>query len=209
MKNITRSFKKTDEGPPSSGLKEFFHLTSAQAWEEIQESGQMDANRRMIPLNFSDKTIPQQAHEGAIFGLTEEDSESWWTEEYNKDVPVIETVLKDIRNKNGQVAVLKIKTPPDTYVADWGVHLASDYNGQQGTDRDKLIQVKAHYAESLTPIAQYKGGHRLPEVVCFSDIPVENIELVGTYDVEAYVNEKRQKFGKGPSPTIWYKPSGR
>lgn len=189
-------------------MKTFYHFTNPKAWKKIQQDQKMETRRRMIQLGISDESINEKAHEGAIFGVLEENPESWWKEEYYEDTSVIEVVLSDRASINpntdkSEITLLKIKAPEDTHVADWGVHLREEYNGVAETEEQTLIRTKAQYANSLTPIENYDGGHTLPEVVCFSDIPLENIEHVGTYDVESYVNDKRKNVGKGPSRFIW------
>ncbi|MDR3424351.1 MAG: hypothetical protein P4M13_04640 [Alphaproteobacteria bacterium] len=91
----------------------------------------------------------------------------------------------------------------DIYVADYSPHLRDDYDGARGANKDITHQVKRTYWESLTPLAEYLSksiSYEVPEVICFSPIPLKQIRVVETTNSELVINRIREKGGFSPHP---------
>lgn len=195
-------------------MSTFYHYTSKNAWDKIKQEGTMSRNRRMITLGESTEQMPFIATDGAIFGLVTEQDPKWCKEEYNIDRSVLGIVLGDINTgQNQKLALLKINTAglDNVFVADWGVHLADDYFGSntRHTPQNVINRVKNEYANSLIPFDEYNDqmNYRLPEVVCFSDIPVQNIDLIWVNYLNKYRNQLCSAYNKETLPASWETPA--
>lgn len=193
-------------------MAEFFHYTSKKAFNKISKDGVMKLG---LPMIRHRSYLPKKfafASQKAIFGTTQADDPKWGAEEYNIGSPVIDTVLQDIRTGyTEKIALLKINTDgiKNVFVADWGAHLAMDYMGVRSTPTDVLKRVKQQYADSLIPIDDYSENmnYRLPEVVCFSEIPKDNIEAIFINYQNRVRNNIRRKYNKDLLPESWEIPS--
>lgn len=166
----------------------FYHYTGYDSLRAIFQNVGIDSGhgtglvpiKRFIPLGQA-KNLPDKAHDGAVFGLLSPrpekwlDKKNWWRE----DRSVFEDILSYMGNFPRILLKVHTDKTDDIYVADWGVHLRKDFQGTQVSDKEIIHDVKKAYWESLVPLEEYsdKPGYRIPEVVCFSTIPLERIEI--------------------------------
>jgi hypothetical protein len=199
--------------------KYFYHYTGVENLEKIANgssyalpNGECASGlypiRRFMHLGI--KGMPERAYEAVVFGLLDPLDKGWGTHEWgDSGKPVFETVLNDI--SDNKLALLRAEVSPgkdDIYVADYGVHLPDDYKGSFYADDPGTLRAKRDYFESLTPWAQYhddvKRGmrkpHILPEVICFSRIPLERLKLVKKQSRYQVINAFRRVGGYAEYP---------
>lgn len=194
-------------------MSKFYHYTSVKSLERLREDYgdiSLRPRRRMIPLSIRSASIPERAHDGALFGLTEPTPVSWSKKWGHKSL--LETVLGDISTGNYRdlLALAEITVDSkidDIHVADWGVHDDPAYDGARDSDSDVLLRVKQTYAESLIPFDQYSDelGYNIPEVICFSPIPAARIKIVDIFDKYELVNQLRTQRGEKLAPLGWFR----
>ena len=167
-------------------------------YREDHESG-LRPHRRLITLDVK-KLIdaPKKAFNGAIFGLLEPLPESWAKGEYNKGESILELILNDMSDGDYVLLKIDVDDSDDIYVADHGYHLAEDYNGHKDHENSATARVKNAYWNSLVPFDQYMAvdpEYVLPEVICFSKIPVERITPLEKFERYILKNQIRAKAG--------------
>ncbi len=187
-------------------MASFYHYTSLQSFRDIVDgraSGWKGLKpiRRLLPLPLSAMfNLPEKSEHGAVFGLLEPQPQSWMVSQYHKGRGLLETVIGDI-SRSPEIILLKCDVVPsdDIYVADHIFHMADDYNGREDLDNPATARVKTNYWNSLVPFFEYQGQHKVPEVICFTAIPLERIQVVGRYNnrIDLY-NQLRGKVGYEP-----------
>lgn len=176
----------------------FYHYTGRQQLRDIfaqdtnhtsyGENGLIPM-KRFIPIGqASSKQLPEKAFSGSVFGLLSPLPLGWLTHSWKSPKQcVFEDVIESIV-RDGQLTLLKVHTLPDDdiHVADWGVHLHPEFNGTAASPIEIVHQTKKNYWDSLVPITNHAGyaHHVIPEVICFSRIPPERIEIVGHISIE-------------------------
>ena len=162
--------------------------------------------RRVLRLGLAAKfNLPAKAEEGAVFGLLEPQPVSWMQNEYHKGVGLLETILWDMHFRGDEMVLLKCAVLPgdDVYVADHVFHMREDYDGISDFENPVTAEVKRDYWRSMVPLADYKGGYAMPEVISFSPIPLSRISFVKKYETtRMLVNELREKAGKSLLPDV-------
>ena len=189
----------------------FYHYTSAEIPElwgsENNRNVGLIPKQRFIPLGPHSSGLPKKANDAAIFGLLSPMDRGWCTQAYVPDIPLLEAVLRDIRPRgNGKICLLEVSLTPsdDAHLADYGVHLVPDYDGTYGDNRTVAKQVKANYWNSLVPFSEYKrssGAHLIPEVVCFSPLPLDRLRVIKIQDRKDVIDAVREHGGFVPRPT--------
>lgn len=184
----------------------FYHYTSKNNAARIlglnhnEERTGLGPRKRFIRYGLDvDLNLPAKAHDGGVFGLLEPVPSSWATEMWCDDTPAFQDVLDDISGEGRVLFEVAVNPEDDIYIGEWGMHLADDYNGLNGSNSNILKRVKEDYFNSLCPWQQYFEEGReynLPEVVCFTPINKDNISIKLIFD-EAYdaVNAFRAKTG--------------
>lgn len=190
----------------------FFHYSAVQGYINAMEGSVYGGKTGLIRLkrfvNLTLKShcdLPDEACDGAVFGLLEPQPLGWIDKDYHEGQSMFETILSDMSMRDRRIVLLKITVAPEdrVMVAEQGVHLHPDYGGSSTLD-DVTKEVKQAYWRSLVPFAAYdqaRHGYVMPEVVCFSDIPIARTEVVTVYDdVIDIMNEMRRKAGRPELP---------
>lgn len=190
-------------------MDHFYHYSTLNGFRSVV-SGDHYGKTGLIPLKrvlrvgLSSKfNLPAKAEEGAVFGLLEPQPAAWMTKDYHPGQGLLETILRDMQLRGDEMLLLKCEVDPadDIHVADHIFHMRKDYNGIGDLDNPATGEVKRAYWKSLVSFAGYRGGYELPEVICFSPIPLERISIVEKYDsMDDLVNELRLNAGKAPLP---------
>ena len=193
-------------------MAKFFHFTSTKKLKKIlnidgreekrreekrrENKLSLIPSRRMVSLGIAG--IPEKGYEGAIFGVLDKEAKAWWINDWDCDTSLMETVLKDIDTDNtDEIALLEVDTKDnneDIYVADWGVHLDPEHDGSNCI---KASEFKIKYVNSLIPINKYKSSnlhYKVPEVICFREIPVSDLSIEGKFNLYAFIDENRKKY---------------
>ena len=160
---------------------------------------------RIAPNPESPKGVWQEA----TFGVLEQDAEAWWAHEYTygEGMPLMQAIFWQLDTGNmgeecfDQIVALEIDVQPgdEVYVTDWGIHFTEGYRGSHFTAEIHKY-VKREYANSLVPIGEFSSSleYQIPEVICFSDIPVERIRKVAQDSMLMYVTRMRELYDYGP-----------
>lgn len=157
--------------------------------------------KRFITLGVaSGARLPEKAREGAVFGLLDPVDFGWAKHDWGGNgAPVFEGVLNDFGDDT--LALLEVSVEPsedDIYIADYGVHLDDEYKGSDFADDPGTVKAKRAYFNSLTHWDEYhsKGvEHVLPEVICFSRIPLSRIRIVRVEEKFDVANKFRAAGG--------------
>lgn len=191
-------------------MQYFYHYTSEQRLRGIVDGGDYGRNgliplRRVVALGLSERfNLPEKAEQGAVYGLLEPAPSSWLTHEYHQGQGLLETVLHDaISGSNDKMYLLKcrVEEGDDIYVADHVFHMRPDYNGRNDLQNPATAEVKNLYWNSMVKFHDYKGQHDVPEVICFSQIPLERIKIDRVYESGWHLlNELRMSAGRTPLP---------
>lgn len=182
----------------------FYHYTTMERVERIMgfrddmPSGMLP-QKRFITLDCKKLLdVPDKAFDGVIFGLMEPVPESWAKGEYNKGEGIFELILNDMSGGDYVLLKIDVEDGDDIYVADHGYHLAEDYNGHKDHENPATARVKTDYWNSLVPFDQYVATdpeYVLPEVICFSKIPVERVTPIRRFERYVLINQFREKAG--------------
>ena len=160
--------------------------------------------RRVLRAGLSSRfNLPAKAEDGAVFGLLDPQPAAWMKHEYHPEQGLLETILRDMQFRGDEMLLLKCEVDPDDdiHVADHIFHMRKDYNGIDDLDNPAMGEVKRAYWKSLVSFSGYNGGYTLPEVICFSPIPMDRISVVEKYDsLHDLVNELRINADKTPLP---------
>lgn len=181
----------------------FYHYTNERSLKSIfarhsdgvNDNG-LQPDRRFIRIGDA-RGLPDKAHDVAIWGMLsprpEEYTDTYW-HEYGS---FFSDCLEHARQHLKPTFMLRAAVTPedDIYVADWGVHLRDDYFGYRDTDEAVLHETKTAYWNSLIPLQDYKEGtHTLPEVICFSHVPVERLAVqavIPSSEMDRYIKTGR------------------
>jgi hypothetical protein len=197
-------------------LLKFYHYTSLLNYHSIlfhrefrpeSEKACLTTGAAMIPPMYKYDRENRLAYKNAVFGVLEEEPEKWWSQQFNADEAVMETLLYKFNTGSHQyryqIVALEITLDDDTpvYIADWGVHLNAEGNAVIPINSTNQDDIKKSYANSLVHLSQYRPemNYRLPEVVCFADVPFENMRLISRDNVIMLVERMREKYKYGPS----------
>jgi len=184
----------------------FYHYSSLDKMRDVQSGwgyGQtgLIPMRRFIPLGTESNGLPEKATEGAIFGLLNPFDPAWCTQSYHAGYPLLESIVRDILSEKICLLEVNLKLSDDAYVADYGPHLRTDYDGLRNTDKNVLKDVKRDYWDSLVPFSEYprlETPHQVPEVICFSAIPLERLRVIKVLDRHLLKNIIRRRGGFEP-----------
>ena len=163
--------------------KHFYHYTNGDALRKIfnqeSEDNGLRPTRRFIFLHCG-RDLPEKAYDGAIWGMLEPRPEGYLKESWRDSVSIFEDCLEKAKSSIQPTYMLKVELAQedDVYVADWYVHFREGYEGTRSENREAVYETKKAYWDSLVPLSEYKDGqYRLPEVICFSKIPVDRISI--------------------------------
>ncbi len=159
-----------------------------------------DVAYRTDPKKLPDDIELPGAH--AIFGVLDIEHEAFWNSKTCANVPLMEEILLMISCwsssyrqpdvMDNQVVLLEIEVAPEdqVYVLDFGTRLES----LDCEDDDKA------YLETLVPFSEYckRPSFDIPEVVCFSDIPIERVKRIMQDDVKKLIERKYNQYGHNP-----------
>ena len=163
----------------------FFHYTSLQAARDIFENESRSGLRpirRFIYLGHGNG-LPDKAHSGAVFGMLKERprefTETYWGSNISS---LFNEVIEKAKAHLEPTVLLKANIIPedDVCVADWGVHFDPEFHGTDTRVTPPYItdRVKEAYWRSVVPLSEYEeGSYRVPEVICFNEIPVERLQI--------------------------------
>jgi hypothetical protein len=194
------------------GQDHFFHYSAVQGYKNAIWGNTYGGKTGLIRLKrfinlslqgFCD--LPDEACDGAVFGLLEPQPLGWISQDYHEGQSMFETILSDMSMQDRSIVLLKVHVtdPQKVMVAEQGVHMHPDYSGSSTLD-EVTKQVKQAYWRSLVPFAEYDQdthGYTMPEVVSFADISLDQIEIVTVYDdVSDVMNEMRRKAGREELP---------
>lgn len=144
----------------------------------VYENG-LQPNHRFIRIGDA-KGLPDKAHDGVIWGMLSPRPKEYTNTYWHEFDSFFSDCLENTQQHLKPTFMLRAAVKPhdDIYVADWGVHLREDYVGYRDTPIATLHDVKKEYWKSLIPLQDYKEGtHKLPEVICFSRVPVERLTV--------------------------------
>ena len=179
--------------------KEFYHYTNGESLKAIWGQNS-DRPENLIPrrcfICLGDAfNLESKAYDDVIWGMLSPRPAEYTENRWHKGSTFFEDCLGRARDHLKPTFMLKASLLPedDVYVADWSVHFREDFKGTEMKNRKIVHEVKKAYWESLVPLADYKEGqYRLPEVICFSEIPKErlSIELVipGS-EMQSYIDQ--------------------
>ncbi len=149
-------------------------------------NGWMLPHRRLIPQGIESSLVPFEATLPAIFGLSDPTPQSWL--QYRDCINVWDYLLGCCKKGADKLELLKVN------LIDADNPLVFDYVNIRRTARD-LTQTKdpetyrkilaegnRNYWNSRVELDKYDGSFVLPEIVVFSAIPLERIELLGEKD---------------------------
>ena len=182
----------------------FYHYSATQRLSQVAETGQFLPRRRFVPASCA-SGLPDKAIEPVIFGLLDPLDKNWCSAQYHQGEPIFETIVGDISGEKITLLEINVKKSDEVYIADHAPHLRDDYNGNKSENREVVQQVKTAYWNSLIPLADYVSRdiqYALPEVICFSKLPVENLRAVKTLDKENLINDIRMRGGFSPHPCV-------
>lgn len=183
----------------------FYHYTTADRWIKIQ-SGESYDESGLVPVGrFLDMTLvsrfglPKKASEAAIFGFLEPIPKEWLVPDRDYgNKPIFETVIGNLRGMSDELVLLKvdITDKDDVQIADWSPHIADDFMGHREVSAEIMQRVKTDYFSSLKPFSEHQthgtARHAIPEVVCFSAIPLNRIKPVRFVSRWEIINEARK-----------------
>lgn len=150
--------------------------------------------------------LPNTASRAAIFGLLEPMPKAWCRSMFHDGEPLLETIVRRIEaTANNPICLLQafLQDDDEAYVMSYGSHLRPGYEGQDGANRRIVKQVKRDYWASRIPMQRYSSHtlqYTIPEVVCFSPIPMQRVKLVQCWDKRDLINVIRTKAGLNPHP---------
>ncbi len=199
--------KKIKVNLSKSLLMEYmYHYTTQKNWERIQASGQLRPVRSIAMGSriggdyFSAAT--RIAYEPAVFGLDTPKPPKWLSYEtpyFSRGAACdILTCLLYIRSSHARepLVLLKIRLLPEDNVQ------VGDYKqiaGRNTKTFDGKKEAMEGYCGSMTSLKDHfnaaSADKRIPEFLCFNDIPLERISCVreiplkSLEDVIAYVHE--------------------
>lgn len=192
----------------------FYHYSPADKLQYVRDGGYYGGTdggsngllplKRFVNLGVASGTgLPPKANDGAVFGLLKRVPKGWATHEWGEqDLPIFETVLQDMRSE--KLALLKVTVDPavdDIHIAEHGVHLAPDYKGAYFADDAGTVKAKHAYFNSLVGWDDYHArgmDYVLPEVVCFTRIPPERVEVLSIRPRHSVINDFRKVGGYTP-----------
>ena len=164
----------------------FYHYTGTGRWLEMRQ-GTRSGKKGLYPMRRFIKLgpfqLPDKAFENAAFGLTEPLPQSWIDAEEYEGEPLFKTVLKDMEGKEIVLLKVTVLETDDVHLADWSHHLNPAYLMQRYENPSLAGTVKRAYYKSLRPFFKSKAAqkkYKVPEVICFSPIPLERIEVIKT-----------------------------
>lgn len=185
----------------------FYHYSSLDRFYGVWDGSSYGRTgllplRRVLTLGSARRFgLPDKAEEGAIFGLLEPQPENWMRQEYYEGEGFLETIIEDILLRGPEMLLLRCEVSPedDIHVAEHAFHMHPKYKGRGKIKSPVTKQVKRAYWDSMVPLADYDGGYTLPEVICFSPIPLERIKIMRRYETGLdLLDELREKVGKPP-----------
>ena len=183
----------------------FYHYSAQSGLFDIVTGNRgLVPRRRFIPLGPGSNGLPDKAIEPALFGLLEPMDKKWCSAIYIPGEPLIETVLGGVSDDKLSLLEITLAVSDDVYVADHAPHLRKEYNGHKGENVKVTKRVKKNYWNSLVPLAKYLKqnlAYQVPEVICFSAIPLKRLRIIETFEKEKLINNFRIEGGFLPHPT--------
>lgn len=190
-------------------MDHFYHYTSEENYRAMRTGdtyGQagLIPIRRVLMLGLAKKfNLPAKAEDGAVYGLLQPAPRVWMDQEYFKGEALLETILGDIRGHGktllGKMLLLKCRVEPgdDIFVADHIDHMRPDYNGRTDLKNPVTATVKRAYWNSMVPFFDYQDQHTVPEVICFSTIPLSRLSVDRVYETRWHLlNDLRAQSGR-------------
>lgn len=159
-------------------------------------------SRRLIAHGVESRLVPSEATQPAVFGLPEEQPESWV--KYEDCINVFDYLMSccsGCSEGKKPLVLLRVDLQPEDkpLVVDY-LHirnLARAFNDEQDLCKKMKISAEGNknYWESRVPLADYKGGFTLPEIVVFAPLPLERVHFVWEKDTESFLDEAHALVG--------------
>ena len=156
-----------------------YHYTSRDVYQKM-----FDLQKELVPKNYliheRMKGLPEKAYNPAIYAFLSPKPREW---SKNLDFPWIWDLLQHHLkfNRNGSKKVLlrfNLTSDDDSYVVE---HMYLEKNRialMKGTcPYEKHLADCKKFFESRVPILDYKGGFSLPEVIIFSPIDFDRLNI--------------------------------
>ncbi len=159
-------------------------------------------SRRLVIQGAGSELVPNEATQPAVFGLPQESPESWI--KYKDCITVFDYLMSCCAGKSDDegkrdLVLLKIDLKPkdNPIVVDYIHirHLARDFSTESDPVRKQKIVSEGNqrYWETRIPLADYKSGFTLPEIVVWTPIPQERVHFVWEKDLYAFLDEVHQR----------------
>lgn len=193
----------------------FYHYSSTSRLRDIVAEFRINStemfipHRRFIPIGAAPADLPDKKNDPAIFGLLDPLDTKWCTATYHSDTPLLQTVLRDIRDTSVSLLEISVNSADDVYIADYSAHLSKNYHGHNGEDKTIIQQIKRAYWESLVPLSAYRSkqmDYPVPEVICFSSMPLNRIRIITMTDKDELIKTVRAKGGFAPLSVPAHQP---
>lgn len=179
-------------------MTHFYHYTGAlRAMRIFNETDYRTPGlvpiRRFLNMGLGHRfNLPARASEGVTSGFLEPMPREWHAH------GALEDVFRNISDPQDTLACLRVEITPndDVCVADWGAHLHADYIKNELVDPMVFARVKWDYFKSLVPLVDYQGNYAMPEIICFSAIPLKRVQVVEQTPRWKLINRVRAANGQ-------------
>jgi hypothetical protein len=184
-------------------MEYFYHYTTMKRLKEIQKRG-LRPSRSLIGDEMDETGLD---HRPAIFGFSSPAPENWlrcnvrMPDNIWFDWPVLADLLSSIAGRpsnhtrlRNDLVLLKVRLQPgdEVYVSDFGII----WKARNDEIDEKVVK---DYCNSVTKLQSDFdiASKKLPEILCFNDIPANRIEFVEkipaktSQEISAYVERKR------------------
>lgn len=184
----------------------FYHYTSVLNYNSMMDGTGYGRRgllpvRRYVPLGLTEKfNLPADAELGVIYGLTTPVPAAWNKKLPYTDCSPLEKMVQEISSVGESIVLLRAITTPqdDVRIANHACRLQEVSDGGLEVYQKKIW---SDHWNSIVSASDYESGtaYMMPEVLCFSEIPPERLQLVRVYDTRLdAVNDFRRTAGRPP-----------
>jgi hypothetical protein len=185
----------------------FYHYLALSDYHSMGADGVIPPglvpDRRLISLSYSKNgTLPEKAYEHVARGFLDKGLPLVWCQKStDMQMPLLESEIRYIASyaDNPLICLLEVQCLPTdkVFVANYSHHVTRAYRDIDRSEKT-AVAIKQAYWNSLIPLADYLKGsvdYFLPQVICFSFIPMERLSPVDVQRKHHLINCIRTKGG--------------
>src|SRR3989338_431517 len=173
-------------------IEKMFHYTTTTKWRKIQRGDHIFVcqdndkpnyalfkglvpHRRVV--SYGIPNMPQQAHEGGIWGFLEPQPQNWiQSSEFADTYSRLIDHISFGNEKDIVILEIKLAEQDQAVVIDWA-HVQKIYDDESTNSQD-MNNCWKKYWDSRVPLCKYDGTYTLPEVVVQNRIELDRISLM-------------------------------